>query len=303
MARKSLGLLLALLLSLAATAYAATPTEMAFQGLLSDAAGAPLSGVHQLTFTLYGSEAGTDSVWTNTQSVAVVQGAFSTILGGAANPLDGKVFTGGALWLGVKVDDGAELSPRSPIGAVPYATRASLADDATGDIHPRSVTIDGNKIIDESGKWVGDMAGMQGLKGDKGEQARTFDVVDDRATRHARQHVGGNEHELAIRENDFAILGDNAEAVAVAVEGDADFSVGFLEGLDHVGQVFRLRRVRVMIREIAIDFAEQRHDLATQTLEEFRGDCAGDAVATIHDDLHRAGQRAVERRRQCLRRA
>ena len=122
------------------------------------------------------------------------------------------------------------------------------------------------------------------------EQAGAFDVVDDGAARHARQHIGGEQHQLAIREDDLAVLGHHAEAVAVAVEGDADFGVGFLERLDHIGQVFRLGRIGVMVREIAIDFAVERDDLATETLEQFRRDGTGHPVAAIHDDFHRAGQ-------------
>ena len=124
----------------------------------------------------------------------------------------------------------------------------------------------------------------------RGEPAGAFDVVNDHAARDSGQHIGCEQHQLAVGIDDFSILGHHAEAVAVAVEGDADFSVGFLEGLDDVGQVFRLRRIRVMVREIAVDFAEQRDDLAAEALEQFRGNRAGHAVAAIHDDLHRAGQ-------------
>ena len=45
-----------------------------------------------------------------------------------------------------------------------------------------------------------------------------------------------------------------------------------------------------MVGEIAVDFAEQRNDLAAETLEQFRSDRAGDAVAAVHDDLQRAGE-------------
>ena len=124
----------------------------------------------------------------------------------------------------------------------------------------------------------------------RGEQAGAFDVVNDLAAGDARQYIGREEHQLAVRVDDFAVLGDDAEAVAVAVEGDADFGVGFTQGADDVFKIFRLRRVRVVVREIAVDFAEQRHDLATEALEQFRGDRTGDAVAAIHDDFHRPRQ-------------
>ena len=37
----------------------------------------------------------------------------------------------------------------------------------------------------------------------------------------ARQHVGGKQHQLAVRIDDLAVFGDHAEPVAVAVEGQA----------------------------------------------------------------------------------
>ena len=122
------------------------------------------------------------------------------------------------------------------------------------------------------------------------QQARAFDVVDDGAARHARQHVGGEQHQLAVRVDDLAVLGDDAETVAVAVEGDADFGVGILERLDHVGQIFRFGRVWVVVGEVAVNLAIERHDFATQALEQLRCDRAGDAVAAIHDDLQRPCQ-------------
>jgi hypothetical protein len=158
------------LIALSGPVSAQVPSVMQFQGFLTDAEGAPLSGVHTVTFTLYDAAEGGTEVWTDTQSAAVENGAFAVLLGGSGNPMDANVFGGTALWLGVTVNEGAELTPRSEIGAVPYAARASVADDVPGHIHPSSVTIDGKKVIDESGAWVGDTAGLQGSKGDTGEQ-------------------------------------------------------------------------------------------------------------------------------------
>ncbi len=112
-------------------AAAEVPTAMQFQGYLTDTEGAPLSGSHSITFTIYGSENGDDAVWTTVMSVTAESGVFSVELGGEGNPLDSNVFSGSeALWLGVKIGDDAELTPRSPISAVPYATHAATADNA-----------------------------------------------------------------------------------------------------------------------------------------------------------------------------
>jgi hypothetical protein len=83
------------------------------------------------------------------------------------------------------------------------------------------------------------------------------------------------------------------EAVAVAVESEADFGVGGAQRADEVLQVLGFRRVRMVIREGAVDFAEQFDQFAAQRAKQFRGDAAGDAVAAVDDDLHRPRQRDV----------
>ena len=113
-----------------AFASAEIPEAMSFQGFLSDLSGEPLDGLHNMTFTLYGSAEGSDVVWVQTLEVTVTSGTFSVTLGGGDNPLDANIFGDQPLWLGVKVDAGDELSPRQAIGSVPYAVRASRADNA-----------------------------------------------------------------------------------------------------------------------------------------------------------------------------
>ncbi len=54
-------------------------------------------------------------------------------------------------YLGVSVD-GAELLPRVQLASVPYALQAQ---NAVGDIHPRSISVGGQQVIDENGNWVG----------------------------------------------------------------------------------------------------------------------------------------------------
>jgi hypothetical protein len=51
-------------------------------------------------------------------------------------------------------------------GSVPYAL---VAENVTGDIRPRSVTISGfGEVIDPNGRWVGDPSGLQGPEGPVG---------------------------------------------------------------------------------------------------------------------------------------
>ena len=178
MYRKSLLLSLALVCALSAPAFAAIPNGMQFSGYLTDADDEPLMGEHQITFTIYGSPDGADAIWTDSMAVAVDMGAFSVMLGGDTNPLDANIFGTDPLWLGVSIDSGEELLPRSPIGSTPYAVRAEIADNAVGDITPKSVSIGGSQVIDEQGQWVGDTAGLQGPQGETGPQGEPGDKGD-----------------------------------------------------------------------------------------------------------------------------
>ena len=120
--------------------------------------------------------------------------------------------------------------------------------------------------------------------------AGALDVVQDLLARMARQHVGGEQHQLPVGVDYLAIAGDHAETVAVAVERQADFGITLGQAADQVLQVFRMRRIGMMIRKIAIDLAEQFGNLATHRAIQVAGKCAGHPVAAVNDDLHRPRQ-------------
>ncbi len=116
------------------------PWYMNYQGILKDSGGTPLSGTHDLTFTIYTWNqyiSQFESVWTETHNnVQFTNGLFNVQLGSQGTKLRGDIFEGmgtnfdwhGALELGIKVDGGAELSPRVDLGTVPYAHRAEYVN-------------------------------------------------------------------------------------------------------------------------------------------------------------------------------
>ena len=63
---------------------------------------------------------------------------------------------------------------------------------------------------------------------DGGNMARAFDVIQNGAARMTRQHIGGKQHQLAVRINDLSIFGDNTKTVTIAIEGQTDFCVAAL---------------------------------------------------------------------------
>jgi hypothetical protein len=118
---------LVLLLLMAAVPVAAqAPRTFSFQGVLADGAGAPVpDGAHVIAIRLY--DNGGASVYTETQTVTTVKGVFNAIVG-SVTPIPISVDFNGQYTLGLSVDGGVELSPRTPIASVPSAMRASVAE-------------------------------------------------------------------------------------------------------------------------------------------------------------------------------
>jgi hypothetical protein len=136
---------------------AAVPQLLTEQGRLVDENDKPLSTPQVIVFAIYPSAAGTPdtALWTETQTITPDDGYFSAEIG-AFNPLPPTLFSGQALYLGLTVGSDAEMTPRQPIVATPYAFTAG---NAIGDITPASVAIQAAPgpmpVIDSTGTWVG----------------------------------------------------------------------------------------------------------------------------------------------------
>ena len=138
---------------------------MTWQGDLADGGGVPVSADLPMTFRLY-DESGTP-LWTQTNQVAVVDGQFVSVLGDA-EPFPVDIDPTVPLFMGLSVDGGEELKPRLPVGSALRALWALQAEDVVGDIHPHSVSIGDQLVINEDGQWVGDPTGLQGPEGPVG---------------------------------------------------------------------------------------------------------------------------------------
>jgi hypothetical protein len=112
------------------TAQAQVPSTIGFQGLLTDENGAPLpSGDYSISFRIYTSEGGGTALWTEVQSVAVVDGVANATLG-RINPLDLPFDV--QYWLGLTIgQSSSELSPRLIISAVAYSLSAKTVEDGS----------------------------------------------------------------------------------------------------------------------------------------------------------------------------
>jgi hypothetical protein len=188
------GLVFLSLLLVASSVPAAVPRTISLQGVVTDrTTGAPLNRTEQVTFALYDTSSTSAGIilWHETQTITFVAGSYHVILGtDTANPLSEALFVSSQIELGITIGTDAELQPRLHLHSVPFAFKAITSENVTGDITPRSVTIQNDQnvvipVIDSAGRWIGDPAGLQGPagpqgapspqgpKGDKGDQGET----------------------------------------------------------------------------------------------------------------------------------
>jgi hypothetical protein len=108
--------------------------KISLQGFLKDANGkAVADGPQDITFKLYTVAAGGDVGWTDTQTINVYGGVYSTHLGSTTNPVDRLNWGSATYFVGVTVQ-GVELTPRTELTFAPYSLgspKAIVADTAT----------------------------------------------------------------------------------------------------------------------------------------------------------------------------
>ena len=122
-----------------------------------------------------------------------------------------------------------------------------------------------------------------------GEVPRALHVVDDIGARVSARDVARKQHHEAIGPDDCPAVGDDAQAVAIAVEGDAQVRIAFADRDDEVVEVRRFGRIRMVVRKAAVDFLVQAHHFAPESFEERRRDQTRHAIAAVDHDRHGTG--------------
>lgn len=115
---KRIYLLTALLLSVISVAYGQVPRSFSYQGVLSEKNGGVVpDGDHLLTLTLYPTRTGAVTLYSKTLTATTINGVFSVILDSIPDsiPFDDQYY------LGITVDGGTELKPRTPLTSTPYS--------------------------------------------------------------------------------------------------------------------------------------------------------------------------------------
>jgi hypothetical protein len=101
---------------------------LSYQGRLLDLSGNPKpDGNYTMSFSLYNVETSGSPLWTETKSISLKGGLFSTLLGDTT-AFNLTIFSGQALWLGITVVGDPEATPRIQVAYAPYALYTSNAD-------------------------------------------------------------------------------------------------------------------------------------------------------------------------------
>ncbi len=122
--------LLGLLLGSFQIATAQIPRTISYQAIIQSPGGGPISdGTHLVTFTIHASETGGTPLYTETQSIDIQNGLLNAQIGSVVTFPAGLRFDR-PYWLGISIDGGATIQPRTPFTASPYALNAHRADSA-----------------------------------------------------------------------------------------------------------------------------------------------------------------------------
>ena len=109
----------------------------------------------------------------------------------------------------------------------------------------------------------------------------------------AAHEIATEQDEQLIAEHRLPALIYRANAVAVAIEGDAELGLVLLHGCLEVVEVLEHRGIGMVMRKRPVGLREQRHDVGAQLPQRLDGDETGDAIATIDDDLEAPGERCI----------
>ena len=118
-----------------------------------------------------------------------------------------------------------------------------------------------------------------------GQLLRAFHVEHDGAAGHAGQHILCKQHHLPVGVDHIAVLGDDAQAIAVAIKGQTELGISFAQDAPDIFEVFQFARVGMVVGKVAIDGAEQFDDFAAGGAEDGGGRSACHAVAAIDHDF------------------
>lgn len=183
---------MALILAMAATAQAAVPQLINYQGYLKES-GVAVNGTKSVTFTLYDASSGGSQLCTSgAQSVTVTNGLFSYKIGSGGCNLSSIDWDASAVYLELTVE-GTTLTPREQITGSAYSVEtqavnvefAPAGDIAATDVQAAIEELDAEKLSLTGGTvtgtinataFTGDGSGLTGVVA-SGSVAKTGDTM------------------------------------------------------------------------------------------------------------------------------
>jgi hypothetical protein len=139
------------LIAASAMVQADVPSQINFQGRLTDSWGNPVAdGDYSMNFAIYDVPIGGTVMWGESQTVSLVDGIYQVALG--LNPFPANLFDG-ILYLEVEIN-GETLRPRQRLRSTPFAIKAAKADAVVDGAITTSMIADAavttTKIVDGS---------------------------------------------------------------------------------------------------------------------------------------------------------
>ncbi|HZV12767.1 MAG TPA: hypothetical protein VFA55_06085, partial [Candidatus Kapabacteria bacterium] len=134
----------------AQTATTDVPKVITYQGMINSQDGTPIAdGQYDITVSFYTDANGVSKVWQGTYMATVTKGIFNVMLGSGATPFTSTAMFNQPLWVGVKVGDGDEMRPLSPLSSAPSALGipdSSVTASKMGTNYVAGITVNGTPI-------------------------------------------------------------------------------------------------------------------------------------------------------------
>ena len=113
----------------------AVPPIINYQGKLKTPAGTPVAdGVYKIQFAIYDVPVGGTPLWSEPNPSVQVKGGLLSVLIGSVVNLPANIFDSPSRFIGVKIGDDPELTPRQQVASVPFAYKAASAEKADNGV-------------------------------------------------------------------------------------------------------------------------------------------------------------------------
>jgi hypothetical protein len=229
--------------------FAQIPRTISYQGVLTDPAGNPKpDGDYVITFSLYEeANSGVNAIWIETKTLNVTKGLFSTSLGDQTQ-FGANVEFDKPYWLGIKVGNEAELTPRIALTSSGYSFSSINSDTAKNIVNGKvvkslnglkdAVTLEGSggTTINTNGNTITISSSGSGGTGIQGIQNtnNTIDVSDPNgptATVNVKVplHLSGGSSDEILRVENTQIDGNGIEVMSagpIAIYAQTSYGSG-----------------------------------------------------------------------------